>query len=61
MARAIPNDRRWHRLRRTAHVKAVLLESSRRAIPLDEPMPRVHLWELADSQIMWLFGYLEAY
>lgn len=46
-----------------AHVKSVLLEVLEKTpFLLDEPMPRVHLWELADFSVNYrLFGYLGDY
>ena len=46
-----------------AHVKGVLLEVLQKTpFVLDEPTPRVHLWELADSSVVFrLFGYLGDY
>jgi len=46
-----------------AHVKSVLLEVLEKTpFLLDEPVPRVHLWELADFSVNYrLFGYLGDY
>ena len=46
-----------------AHVKSVLLEVLEKTpFLLDEPAPRVHLWELADFSVNYrLFGYLGDY
>ena len=46
-----------------AHVKGVLLEVLEKSpFVLDDPAPRVHLWELADSSVIFrLFGYLGDY
>ena len=46
-----------------AHVKSVLLEVLEKTpFLLDEPLPRVHLWELADFSVQFrLFGYLGDY
>jgi len=46
-----------------AHVKGVLLEVLEKTpFLLDEPAPRVHLWELADFSVNYrLFGYLGDY
>ena len=46
-----------------AHVKGVLLEVLEKTpFLLDEPVPRVHLWELADFSVNYrLFGYLGDY
>ena len=45
-----------------AHVKGVLLEVLEKSLVLDDPAPRVHLWELADSSVIFrLFGYLGDY
>ena len=46
-----------------AHVKSVLLEVLEKTpFLLNEPLPRVHLWELADFSVQFrLFGYLGDY